>query len=186
MAERKLTEKQEKFAQLVVNGYTYADAYKGAYNASKMGANTIYVNSSRLMDDTNVALRVKELQEQYGKELMQNKLADLNEILTLMTNRVRIDPRELYLPDGSFKEMPNLTLEQAQNIAEITTQEIFAGRGDDREQIGRIVKIKLVDLKGIFDSFLKTFGAYIEKHHHTIDDGSLDYMRELINDHGVK
>ena len=187
MAERKLTSKQEEFAQMIASGSNQSDAYRKAYPPSKKWSNkSIWEASSKLMSNHKVVSRVDELREKYGNELMQNKLADLNEILTLMTNRVRIDPRELYLPDGSFKEMPNLTLEQAQNIAEITTQEIFAGRGDDREQIGRIVKIKLVDLKGIFDSFLKTFGAYIEKHHHTIDDGSLDYMRELMNEHGVK
>lgn len=178
--ERKLTEKQEKFAQLVANGYTYADAYRNSYNAGKMNEKTIWTASSAVMYNPLVAMRVKEIQAEYGKELMKNKLADLNEILTMMTNRIRIDPRELYDEDGSFKTMPKLTLEQAQNIAEITTQELFGGKGDDREQIGRIVKVKLVDLKGIFDSFLKTFGAYIEKHEHSINQDDLDYIRELL------
>lgn len=176
----KLTEKQEKFAQLVANGERYFDAYKQSYKAGNMSNNSIYVNSSRLMDCTMVALRVKEIQAEYGEKLFKDKVADLNEILVMMTNRVRLDPRELYNADGSFKEMPELTLEQAQNLAEITVKEIFS----DEVQVGRIVKVKLVDLKGIFDSFLKTFGAYIEKHQHSIDHDDLDYLRELLD--GIK
>lgn len=172
-----LTDKQEKFVQLVANGLTYADAYREAYE-SKMSDNSIYVKSSQLMSTDKIRLRVEALRAEYGEKLFKDKVADLNEILVMMTNRVRLDPRELYNADGSFKEMPELTLEQAQNLAEITVKEIFS----DEVQVGRIVKVKLVDLKGIFDSFLKTFGAYIEKHQHSIDHDDLDYLRELLDD----
>ncbi len=57
----KLTSKQEKFALLVAEGYTYADAYRNAYSADKMSQNSIWVNSSKLMNNTKVLLRVEEL-----------------------------------------------------------------------------------------------------------------------------
>lgn len=180
--ERRLTVKQEKFCQLVASGLSNAEAYKQAYERFDWSSGMLKVQGYKNMDVNAIRQRVEELKGEYAKELIDNKKSDLDEILTMMTNRVRLDPRGLYNDDGSLKDMKDLTLEQAQNIAEITTQEIFDGQGADRVQIGRVVKIKLIDLKGIFDSFLKTFGAYIEKRTHSIDTGDLDYIREMLHD----
>lgn len=57
----KLTAKQEKFAQSLADGMTQADAYRAAYSAGKMKSESIWVNASKLMADTNVALRVSAL-----------------------------------------------------------------------------------------------------------------------------
>lgn len=59
-----LTPKQEQFAQNVASGKTQADAYRAAFNASKMKAETIQQSASRLMADRKVSARVKELREQ--------------------------------------------------------------------------------------------------------------------------
>ena len=38
-----------------------ADAYRSAYSCKRMSDNSIYVNASKLVNDTKVALRIKEL-----------------------------------------------------------------------------------------------------------------------------
>jgi len=58
-----LTPKQEKFAQLVASGVNQSDAYREAYDASKMQANSIHVNSAKLVADTKIALRIAELRK---------------------------------------------------------------------------------------------------------------------------
>ena len=62
-----LTAKQEAFAQAVAGGMSQSDAYKAAYDAENMGANPIAVEACRLMDDPNVALRLKELRDQLSE-----------------------------------------------------------------------------------------------------------------------
>ena len=57
----KLTAKQEKFAQCLADGMTQADAYRSAYNASKMKPETIWSKASELMADGKVTARVTEL-----------------------------------------------------------------------------------------------------------------------------
>lgn len=57
----KLTAQQEKFCQSVADGMTQADAYRAAYKAGGMAANSIHVNASKLMADAKVALRVGQL-----------------------------------------------------------------------------------------------------------------------------
>ena len=56
-----LTPKQEKFSRLVAEGNTQADAYRGSYSASNMSNEAIWVESSRLMDDPTVALRIESI-----------------------------------------------------------------------------------------------------------------------------
>jgi hypothetical protein len=58
---RKLTEKQEAFAQRYALSGNAAEAYRAAYNCGQMTAETIHVNASRLANDTKVALRIAEL-----------------------------------------------------------------------------------------------------------------------------
>lgn len=62
-----LTTKQENFAKAIVEGMNQADAYRSAYSCKNMSDNSIYVNASKLVNDTKVALRIKELREQLVK-----------------------------------------------------------------------------------------------------------------------
>lgn len=70
----KLTAKQEAFCQAVVSGMSQSDAYRKAYNAKKMKAETVQQSASRLMADRKVAARVETLRRpvvekvQYGLE----------------------------------------------------------------------------------------------------------------------
>ena len=67
-----VTVKQETFAQGVASGLSLSDAYRAAYDVNGAPDGSIHVQSSRLMDDSNVSLRVDALQKR--KAL----LADIN------------------------------------------------------------------------------------------------------------
>ena len=56
-----LTPKQEKFAHCIADGMTQADAYRTAFDAGKMKAETIQQAASRLMANSKVSARVQEL-----------------------------------------------------------------------------------------------------------------------------
>ncbi len=58
-----LTPKQEKFCQGVAKGLTYSDAYREAYNASKMKAETVNRRAAELMSYGKIKARVEELKE---------------------------------------------------------------------------------------------------------------------------
>tara|TARA_R100000654_G_scaffold74399_1_gene108676 strand:- start:1794 stop:2261 length:468 start_codon:yes stop_codon:yes gene_type:complete len=61
---KKLTLKQNKFAEEYVNTGNASEAYRRAYDVSKTTSNdVIAVEGSRLLSDPNVSLRVKELQK---------------------------------------------------------------------------------------------------------------------------
>ena len=56
-----LTAKQEKFAQCIADGMTQADAYRSAYDAGKMKAETVQSKASILMANGMVRARVDSL-----------------------------------------------------------------------------------------------------------------------------
>lgn len=61
--KNELTPKQELFAQSVASGMTQAEAYRTAFNASKMKAETVIQAASRLMTDSNITARVSALRK---------------------------------------------------------------------------------------------------------------------------
>ncbi|WP_312537694.1 terminase small subunit [Stutzerimonas nitrititolerans] len=58
-----LTPKQEAFCLAYLETGNASEAYRRAYNASKMKPNSINVNASKLLADAKVTLRLKELNE---------------------------------------------------------------------------------------------------------------------------
>lgn len=62
-----LTAKQEEFAKRIAEGMTQADAYRSAYSTKRMSDKTIWENASRLMADSKVLARVKELRDMAAK-----------------------------------------------------------------------------------------------------------------------
>ena len=65
-----VTPKQEKFAQCVADGMTQADAYRTAYDASKMLDKTIVEAASRLAAECNVAARIATLKQQLSTKAL--------------------------------------------------------------------------------------------------------------------
>lgn len=62
---QKLTAQQEKFAQAIaLEDMNQADAYRSAYDTSKMGDDTVYVKASELAKKDKVAVRIAELRQQ--------------------------------------------------------------------------------------------------------------------------
>ena len=61
----KLTPKQQKFAEVYVECGNASEAYRQAYDVGVDTKNEgIAVNASKLLSDTNIALRIKNLQEE--------------------------------------------------------------------------------------------------------------------------
>lgn len=59
-----LTAKQEQFVQNIIQGMSQADAYRSAYNASRMSDNAIYREASLLMSNPKVAQRLADISKE--------------------------------------------------------------------------------------------------------------------------
>lgn len=59
----KLTQKQENFCAAYVETGNASEAYRRAYDASRMKPDSVSVNASKLMADARIALRLAELRQ---------------------------------------------------------------------------------------------------------------------------
>ena len=67
---RKLTHKQEKFAQAIIDGHGQSEAYKLAYDTSSMMPATIHNSAYKLMQHGEIAARIAEAREAVATGLM--------------------------------------------------------------------------------------------------------------------
>lgn len=60
-----LTPKQEQFAKAIaLDGMSYSDAYRSAYDTSKMSDKTVNEKASLLKDSDKIRTRIKELRDE--------------------------------------------------------------------------------------------------------------------------
>lgn len=97
-----LNPRQQRFCAEFISCGNATAAYKAAYPS--VGDNTARVNSSRLLADTRIQSRLKELQS----EVVSEKICDSVELQEFLSRVVRRElTEELYLPSGERQERAN-------------------------------------------------------------------------------
>jgi phage terminase small subunit len=76
-----LTDKQEKFVLGVSQGMTQADAYRQAYNASKMTDKSIHELASKLMTNTKIKSRFEELRGKVVERMEKKAIVTIEGLL---------------------------------------------------------------------------------------------------------
>ena len=79
-----LTAKQEKFVQGIIDGMSQADAYRSAYDTSRMSDKTVYEKASRMMSDDKIRARLEELRD----KMITPSIMSAQERLEWLTNVV--------------------------------------------------------------------------------------------------
>jgi hypothetical protein len=85
----KITNKVEKFCQSVVSGMSNADAYRNAYNTSKMKAETIQNNAYKLNSDNDVITRIDFLRKELESKALwtrEESVIELKKVLEMPDN----------------------------------------------------------------------------------------------------
>jgi phage terminase small subunit len=93
-----LTPKQEAFCLAYLETGNASEAYRRAYNASKMKPNSINVNASKLLADAKVTLRLKELNESAVSSAVMTR----KEVLERLSTFARTDLSDL-VEFGSYE-----------------------------------------------------------------------------------
>ena len=76
-----LTPKQEKFVQALISGMSQYEAYKEAYNATRMKDATIYNNAYKLMQNNEILTRYNELLEEHKKKALYTREEMVNDLI---------------------------------------------------------------------------------------------------------
>ena len=87
---RGLTPKQEKFCQLYIELGNASEAYRQAYDCSKMQTSTINTKAKELLKNGPITVRIEELQQEHRQRhnlTVDNIIADLQEYRDICMGR---------------------------------------------------------------------------------------------------
>jgi phage terminase small subunit len=153
-----LTAKQEAFCVAYVAQGVAATAYRDAYDAAGMKPEVIHNEASRLLDNPEIAMRIKGLQERAAKRAEISAGRVLREYAKLAF----LDIRKAFDSAGNLKPITELDDDTAAAVSGLDFEEVFEaqGSGEDRKRVhvGRIHKIKLSDKRAALDSLAKYIG----------------------------
>lgn len=170
-----LTPKQEKFAQCVASGKTQADAYREAYNASNMKAETIAVKASELMRDGNVSARVGEL----SKPGIEKAKVTAEKVIAELARIAFFDTGLLYNEDGTLKQITELDSEVTRAIH--STKNRIEKQGPDKEDWAEIKEIRTHDKLKALELLGKTLALFTDKHEHSGTISLKDFVEQRRN-----
>jgi phage terminase small subunit len=93
----KLTSKQEAFCQAIADGKNQSDAYRLAYNAANMKADTINKKAYELMNDGQITARIQELRSKLQERVLITREDVLQGILDgIETGKANNKPMEIF------------------------------------------------------------------------------------------
>lgn len=137
--------KQEKFAQHYALHDKPSEAYRHAYDTSRMKPNTIYVKASQLLKNGKVQIRIKELREIASKQAEEQFKVDADYLLKRFVEVDQMDVADILEDDGSIKAVREWPKVWRTSLVGMDVAELFAGTGNDRVSIGQLKKIKWLD-----------------------------------------
>lgn len=103
--DNRLTNKREAFVQALIKGMSQREAYKAAYNTSRMKDESVDQCACRLMKDLKVTARYVELLEMVRGEAAKASVASRVDVLEELT-RVGMGTKEYPSYDMFGKEYP--------------------------------------------------------------------------------
>jgi phage terminase small subunit len=131
--------------------WLFAEAYLECFDSEKAalaaGADQWY-EGSKIAAWGRYALRNPKVAAYIDKRVgpyMRARGVERGRILEEMRRIALFDVRKLYHEDGALKEPQELDDETAAAVLSLEVEEEYAGRGDERENIGRVRKYKAIN-----------------------------------------
>jgi phage terminase small subunit len=173
---QELTPKQEAFCQKYIELGNASEAYRVAYDAARMKADTVHVKACELLKNGKVAVRVEELQA----ALRRRHEVTVDRVMREYARLAFLDIRKAFDAEGNLKPVHELDDDTAAAIAGLEVEELrVPGVADQTQEpqghggslqrsragtfAGRLKKVKLADKKGALDSLAKHLGMFTDK-----------------------
>ncbi|CAH0528423.1 hypothetical protein CTH30272_02107 [Allocatenococcus thiocycli] len=168
----KLTDKQEMFCReyLIDLNATQA-AIRAGYSKK-----TAYSAGQRLLKNVEVQKRISELK---STRIEETKI-DANYVLNRLVEIDQMDVLDILSEDGSIKPVSEWPKVWRTYLSGMDISELFEGRGEEREQIGFLKKVKWPDKVKNLELLGKHIEvqAFKEKYDHSSSDGTMSPTAE--------
>jgi len=133
-------------------------AYKKVYGKNIKDA-VADAAASRLLRNVKVQQYIESVEKEVTDDVQVTNVRIIQEYAKIAF----LDPRKLFDEDGSLKNIHKIEDDTAAVIAGLDCENLFEGKGKDREFVGTLKKIKLVDKKGALDSLSRIRGMFQDK-----------------------
>ena len=150
---RGLSPKQEAFCQAYIETGNASEAYRRAYNASRMKPETVNRKAKELLDNGKIAARMEALRRPALKKAEVTAERVVNELARIAFG----DKRELmeWGPNGVvLKSSDGLSKDQAAMVAEVS---------ETISQAGGSIKMKTYDKVKALELLGKYLGIFVER-----------------------
>jgi len=153
---RPLTIKQEAFCQAFILHGDKSEAYRGAYNTSRMKPETVNRNAFELFNDNKITTRISYLR----KQIEEDNKTTIGEIVSTLSDMLRFDIGELYDENGKLKNIHDIPKKARLMISQLDSDEIKAYEGGETIIIGQTKKLKVFDKLNAVEKLMKHLGGY--------------------------
>lgn len=147
-----------KFAEDVLRGLNGTDAYKNAGYKAKRGS--ARRNASRLLTNADIAKYIEERRKELAAKIQEETLVEAKDVIREAKRIAFFDPRKLFDKSGNLLQIVDLDDDTAAAIAGCDVERLFEGRGEDQEQIGNIVKLKLSNKNDALEKLFRHLNLY--------------------------
>jgi len=151
-----LTEKQERFCQAYIEFGEKGRAYRDAFDADAMNSNSVAVEANKLFKDPKITLRVKELQD----EIRERNKVKIDDVLGVLADMIKFDIAEIYDENGRLKSIHDIPKPHREMIGSVKVYEEFMNVAGQRELIGEVKEVKLLNKLDVIEKFMKHLGGY--------------------------
>lgn len=130
-------------------------------------------------EDSAGVIGYENLTKPYIQEAIAARRARISQKADVTTERVLkefaklafLDIRKVFDADGKLKPIQEMDDETAAAIAGLEVEDLWEGKGEDRERVGKLHKIKLSDKKAALDSIARHLGMFVDRTEVTGKDG---------------
>ena len=166
---QRLTPRQQRFV----------DEYPIDLNATQAAIRAGY--SARTANKIGAQLLAKPLVAQAIQAALAARAARVqvqaDDVLRELLRIARVDIREAFDDDGNLKAVKDIPEDVARAIAGIEVDELFQGRGEDREQIGVTRKVKFWDKPRALELLGKHLKLFVDKVEVSADSSFADILK---------
>ncbi len=168
----KLTNKQEAFAQHYALHGNACEAYRQAYDASRMKATSIECNSCKLLKSAKVAQRVAELQAVKARRMAERFDITVDRIAQELAAIAFADPTDYFTwgvrtvtkyrgKNQSYEvEEPYVALKPMEELSKVQRKAIVGAEMSYSQSGHAIAHIKLADKRGALNDLGKHLGMF--------------------------
>lgn len=151
-----LTAKQEAYCQAFIETNDKSASYRIAYDADAMNVNTVNTKAWELHKNGAIRDRITILQN----ELRERNKTKIDDVLGILSDMLKFDIAAIYDENGKLKPIQEIPRAHREMITSVKVYEEFMNIAGQREKIGEVKEVKILNKLDVIEKFMKHLGAY--------------------------